>query len=154
MHSSKMISIIPILALALAASGCCACCDITSTPTPTPGGGDGLPSGYTYGSYYQNDPGPSAGDIQKSSTTLGRAADALDMADEAAFVACLSAEARGRYGAIDLTGDGAKKLAQGIRDARIVRQYSDEILYEATIDGEQFELSTTKEGGEWKIDSF
>ncbi len=151
MHLSKQAVMIFILALIMAVSGCCACCDFT--PTPTPGGGDNLPSGNTYSNYYQNDQGPSAEDIQKSSAIISKAADSLDSADKAAFLECLTTETKTGYISGEMSADGAKKLAGALRNARIVKQYSNEILYGIEINGESLYFSTTKEGGEWKIDS-
>ncbi|MCD1295303.1 hypothetical protein CUJ83_09855 [Methanocella sp. CWC-04] len=148
MHLSQRAILIFTLALALAVSGCCACCETTPTPDD-----NSRPSGNTYSNYYQSDPGPSSGDIQKSSSTLSTSADALDTGDQAAFELCLTNEAKKRYSLNEMSADGAKKLAEAIRNARIVKQYSNEILYETTIDGETYYFSTTKEGGEWKIDS-
>lgn len=151
MHLSKQAVMIFILALIMAVSGCCALCDFT--PTPTPGGGDNLPSGNTYGNFYQNDQGPSAEDIQKSSATISKAADSLDTADKAAFLECLSNEAKPRYSQGEMAADGAKKLAGALRNAKIVKQYSNGIFYETVIGGESLYFSTRKEGGQWKIDA-
>jgi len=151
MHLLKQTVMVFILALIMAVSGCCACCDFT--PTPTPGGGDDRPSGNTYSNYYQDDPGPSAEDIQKSSATIGKAADALDSVDKAAFLECLTNDGKQEYSSAEMSADGAKKLAGALRNAGIVKQYSNEILYEIEIDGTSLYFSTTKEGGEWKIDS-
>jgi hypothetical protein len=153
MHLSKKAVMIFILALIVAVSGCCACCDFSFTPTPAPGGGDNLPSGNTYGNYYQNDQGPSAEDIQKSSATLSKAADSLDIVDKAAFLECLSNEAKHRYSSGEMSTDGAKRLAGAIRNAKIAKQYSNEIIYETTISGESLYFSTMKEDGQWKIDT-
>jgi hypothetical protein len=151
MHLSKKAVMIFILALIMAVSGCCCCCSFPTTPTP--GGSDNLPSGNTYSNYYQNDQGPSAEDIQKSSATISKAADSLDNADKAAFIECLSNEAKPRYSSGEMAVDGAKKLAQALRNAKIVKQYSNAILYETTVGGESLYFSTMKEGGQWKIDS-
>jgi hypothetical protein len=152
MHLSKQAVMIFILALILAVSGCCCCCNFSTTPTPAPGGSDNLPSGYTYGNYYQNDQGPSAEDIQKSSATISKAAVSLDSVDKAAFLECLTSEAKQGYGTAEMSADGAKKLAEALRNARIVEQYSNEIIYETIAGGESLYFSTTKEGGQWKLD--
>ncbi|HEY3274145.1 MAG TPA: hypothetical protein VGJ92_10295, partial [Methanocella sp.] len=136
-----------ILALIMAVSGCCCCCDLT--PDPTPGGGDNLPSGTIYSNYYQNDQGPSAEDIQKSSGAISKAADSLDSGDKAAFLECLTNEAKPGYSQGEMSADGAKKLATAIRNAKMVKQYSNEIVYETIINGESLYFSTTKEGGQW-----
>ncbi|OPY26030.1 MAG: hypothetical protein A4E28_02744 [Methanocella sp. PtaU1.Bin125] len=151
MHLIKHAVLIVLLALIMAASGCCACCDFT--PTPAPGNGDKVPAGYTYGQYYQNDPGPSSEDVRQSEATLRRAAEALDAVDKAGFLECLTAEAQQEYASAEMSADGAKALAAALRNAEIVKQYSDEIVYETEIDGESLYFSTTKEGGEWKIDN-
>lgn len=151
MHLSKQVVMIFILAIIMAVSGCCALCDFT--PTPAPGGGDNLPSGNTYNNYYQDDQGPSAEDVQKSSATISKAADSLDTADKAAFLECMSNDAKSRYGSGEMSADGAKKLAGALRNAKIAKQYSNEIIYETIIGGESLYFSTTKEGGQWKLDS-
>ena len=153
MHLIKNVVAISILALIVVVSGCCCCCSFVPTPTPTPGGDDNLPSDYTYGSYYQNDQGPSAEDLQNSQAVINRAADALDSVDKAAFLECLTAEQQSWYDSAEMSPDGAKNLAAAMRIAKVSKQYSNEIVYETSINGESLYFSTTKEGGQWKLDN-
>jgi hypothetical protein len=149
LFSKKMLIIIP-LCFCIMASGCLSCCQSTPTPTPVPGSG----STSSYSNYYTNDPGVSTGEIQKSYTTITAASAALGMGDRDGFEACLSKEAKERYGSgFDVSGDGTKKLAGLMTNATVFKSYSNEIIYQVSIDGETYYFSTVKEDGAWKIDS-
>ncbi|MCD1294382.1 hypothetical protein CUJ83_05135 [Methanocella sp. CWC-04] len=136
----KIIILVSIF-IALAISGCIDDPPGIS-PTNTPVAGDNGLQGVVI------DPE----ELMKSDIVLSYAATGLEIGDKGMFLSSLSGSFRQQVGSdIDIESFGAMKLAECIRDARMVIQTEDLIMYEMAIDGETYSFYTIKEDGEWKI---
>ncbi|VVB64792.1 Photosystem I assembly protein Ycf3 [uncultured archaeon] len=90
--------------------------------------------------------------IEESKTVLDNAAKAIESQDEKGFMDSLSNETLSNIsGNPDLSTPEAAKIAEGLREAKIVEQRIDKIAYETTIDGIAYSFNTVKENGTWKI---
>ncbi|VVB69385.1 Concanavalin A-like lectin/glucanases superfamily protein [uncultured archaeon] len=127
-----------------------------AVPTKVGGGGLGgtASAGNAFSENITTNPGINNSSMEESNAVLNRAANAIESQDKKGFVDTISNETLNKVsGDPDLSTPEAAKMAKGLREAKVVEQRDDMIVYEMTIDGTAYSFYTVKdkEGGQWKI---
>lgn len=89
---------------------------------------------------------------RESREILDKASQAIESRDTASFIETMSNDTlKGVNGKPDLSTPQAAKIAEGLKEAKVVDQRTDLVVYEMTIDGIAYSFFTVKEDGAWKI---
>ncbi|MCD1295460.1 hypothetical protein CUJ83_10660 [Methanocella sp. CWC-04] len=139
----KLFVSVLLLSSFLAISGCCCLTDIPIYVPVDDNGGEDVKISYEQ---------VSKAEMDASNKSVTDAAGAIDAQDKQAFLSLMSADVLGSVsGEPDLSTPEAAKIAEGFRNAKLVRTGSYMMDYEMTIDGVTYSFSTVKEDGKWKI---
>jgi hypothetical protein len=94
----------------------------------------------------------SAADIKAGNQTVANTASAIQAKDVKVFTSLMSRDLLSRVkGDPDLTSPEALVLADGLRNARIIKTEADAFTYEITVNGTKITFLVIKEDGAWKI---